>query len=710
MKTNARTDQTPFRTVRLGAVYLIRPERGPDRVRADLETVRAAGFNTIVVWPPVALWENDYAGEPTFGPIDAALDICDELGIGVIIELLGQVECGEYLPHHRFDDDLWVVGQNAEKRNARLVNYNHPRIMGWMDEYLARVVAHHRARRCVIGYDVFNEIRFYSEDPYTEAAFQRWLEQKYVTITALNRAWETYYRAFDQVRFRSLHEGSWWNVTPLADKGRFHAANLEAHLQRWSAIVRRHDPGRPVIIDQGYTATLGDAEIRSDDDFMAARVADVPGLSFYPNSWGDAFWKRPAMISANYAVTLSAAAGKPVILSELQAHCEKLFSADSCVRPRQLYLWSVLALLQGMRGIIYWKWDPFRSGHQFGGRGLVDSEGRPTPRLEALRPLAEHLASSDACLERIVADDPPVAMLYDRQNELFLNRFTETHIAADKTLRNLRMDSHYGWYQFFYDRGIFPAFVNPDLLETRLDKLRVLVVSAQVLLTDRLDRLLRAFLAKGGTLIIEPRFGLMTEHNRMFDTCPGLGWDRLLGLKDADLAPIAADETGVSDCYQVLKDIRPDHEILLRTGGGADRPLCYRIRCGAGQALYFTSFAGKAYVGNPDALAPLAPLLDAARASGDPSALRLTAVRKPSRALAALRRTGSGETLLCLLNFDLCPATLAVAFDQPVAGLEQVFGDPVAPASGPEGHAFDLPAESVCVFKVSEIFMTSIGS
>jgi beta-galactosidase GanA len=696
--------KNPFTRIRLGAVYLILQERPIKRVRKDLEVLKANGLDTIVIWPAVSRWDNNFSGETQFESIDRVLDICDELGIKVIVELLGQITDGEYLPEYLQTDEMWVVGQNAHSRNARRTNYNHPGLAQLILEYIAAVVKHNKGRKCIIAYDVFNEIRYWSEDAYTLKKFQDWLRKRYDNnITELNRVWKQYYRSFTEISFDKIGGSAWVTVRPSVDKGTFFTENLGEHLTKWRDEVRKHDPDIPVVIDTGFTSTFGDCEYRSDNDFLMAEIADIPGLSYYPNSWGDAFWKNPSIISANYSVLLSAAPDKPVMMSELQVHFEKLFAVDSCVRPQQLYLWSMLALIQGMQGIIYWKWDPFRGGTQCSGRGLVDSECEPTERLLALRPMADYIAKKGNLFEKMVRSRFEVGIFYDRENELFINRFAASHVSANTERRDIRMKSAYGWYNFFYDQGHLAGLYNINTFEKYGDRVKILVLPAQIVMDDRLDKALRKFLERGGTLILEPRFGIISGEGLLHDTCPGYGWDKILGLKEHDVSEPEGDEPNASDIIQILKSVSSKHKVLshIKEGG---KPFCYEINAGKGKVFYFTSIAGKVYSKNKPALDILKPwvykTLNIAAGKEKGTAPRIEGIKTGDRCLATLIHDKQGKTYLCLFNFDLKGDDIEVEFTREIKKLRLEYGFDYQPDIQGSSISASMPAETMAIYEI----------
>lgn len=563
----------------LGAVYLVEPELSPERQRRDLENMAAAGFNLVVLWPPMSRWDAPDGVSPAFDSIDRVMDTCRRLGLRVILELEGQNPAFQFGPDFRFDLDQITITD----RYKHWLNYYHPAVDAAIVEYCKQVAGHFKDHPALWGYDLFNEVNFHSTDRYTIAAFREWLRAKYGDTRTLNRVWGRFYTSFDQVHPETFpHAYSMWSsLRPQLDWDDFRADSIVRFIRRWGEAVRQADPNpaHVLIADDSWSMTITELSVLANDDWKVSRAVEVFGLSVYPQSWGLTYGQDPATIGQIYRGGICAAAGKPVMVSELQTHNQTALAANSSVFD-EIKLWTWQAFAHGAQGLVYWKWNPFVRGKQACGRGMTASDGTPNDRARQAADCAAALKVRPEAFGPRRVYDSGVGLLYNPT----CDKWCDLIVPDDKGLYRRSLT---GWYRFLWERSIAPAIVQPsDLADDYWRHLKVLVAPMLAMVSRDDAAALEAFVAQGGRIIADSRFAIVDENGIAYEHSPG-GLTGCFGVEEVDfLSPYADEEFASGKRFSVIRlagakalehtsqgDVaaaRTDHTFYLATPFGLD--------------------------------------------------------------------------------------------------------------------------------------------
>ncbi|WJH32745.1 beta-galactosidase trimerization domain-containing protein [Paenibacillus sp. CC-CFT747] len=262
-------------------------------------------------------------------------------------------------------------------------------------------------------------------------------------------------------------------------------------------------------------------------------------------------------------------------ISELQSHHQALFNPGSLVHPHELRWWNWEAIMNGAKGILYWKWHPFPKGLQTFGRGLVDSRCDLTPRAEEARRIADVLKSKAAAFEACMPVRPKAAILYDKLNHDFTKAFTMNYQSYLST--SIYTDSIAGLYQALWDNQVEADFVTPsDVGDDRLGSYRVLFVTNQLNVDDSLAAALIRYAENGGTIVWDGKCGEIDDNGLLHAALPGGPLNDVLGLRlhDVDIEGLQLHATShgqaaagfrIAGHYErkLLSLEKPDVEVLF---------------------------------------------------------------------------------------------------------------------------------------------------
>jgi beta-galactosidase GanA len=400
-------------------------------------------------------------------------------------------------------------------------------------------------------------------------AFQNWLQAKYGAIAALNASWKKSYTEFSQIRHDPV---TWASIMPDCDWEEFRTDNLAAISREWTSWIKEIDVERPVIADNVMSNAVWSEFDRGTDDWKLASTVDRFGISFYPKTGGRLLPDNsPWLRSLTFAGAASAGNGSFVI-SEMQSHYYSEIFTPERVSPDDLIQWNLEALEHGCAGNIYWKWAPFKTGFQLGGRGLVLADGSLSKRADAAGRLGR-LFAEHPDLARL-RPECRAAVLYDRWNNLTVKAINNRvkHIIGD----DQPVQARYGLYRMCWERNLPLGIVSSEQLESRLAEISVLFLPYQVALDEQSCERLASFVREGGTLVANYPCVDIDRTGRLYEQLPGGPLNELIGAAHRD--NLVIDDIEIQELQ-----LNGDAEIIAELNG---HPLIIRRKIGNGQIVY----------------------------------------------------------------------------------------------------------------------------
>lgn len=565
-------------TFRYGSVVLLEEDSSAEAFAETCKAMVSLGMNTAVIWPPVFYQD----GAPDVEVQRSFLRVAAECGLGVIVELTGQVSNLEYLPDCRWRREFAV--ENPDGTPALMqnglgeLNYNHPQVKRVLKAFFESVVGELKDEPALCGWDIWNETHFKSYDAWTLNGFREWLKKKYGSVEALNRSWKKSYTDFSQIR---LDPVTWASIVPDTDWEEFRVENLAAAVAEWCGIVRGADPAHPVTADNVMSNAVWSEFDRGTDDWKVASAVDRFGISFYPKTGGRLLKENsPCLRTFTFAGAASAGNGT-FMVAEMQSHCySELFPCER-VMPEELLDWNFEALFQGASGSVYWKWEPFRSGFQLGGRGLVLADGSFSRRADAARKFGEFLKRCpDASA---LTPLKTAAVLYDRHTNFTVKAMNNRirHIIGDDQPARSRL----AVADLCFKRNVPLAVVTPEQLLNGSFSLPLLFLPYQVVMTPELAGRIAQYAGNGGTVVASAPFGAVSADGRLFGALPGGPLNPLTGVRQTD----SREDSFRGEAVEIQEVEVVDAEILIHSDHGL--PLFLRRRHGKGCLFYLTADA-----------------------------------------------------------------------------------------------------------------------
>jgi len=520
----------------LGSHLCREPMPAMSELKRDMENLRARGFNL------VKLQEHWMVDEPQEGAYDFSRyeELIDHAA-GLDMQVYLGLTC-EQAPH-------WLWEKHPECRmvcrdgtpmavEAQLTLpadgkpgpcYDHGGARTDMCRFITRLVEVLGRFDNLAYWNTWQEVGYWGEAyggghvcycPNTIAHWQRWLEECFGGLDALNRAWRTRYADWSDIqpersqRMPSAHEISF----------RFFMDNVQTAevLRVRTEAIRAADPKtRPVF------AHLGEPTIGAGQDWTWARCQDFLGSSAYP-AWGRSFhaWddscpgpggpfdKHEALLEEAWSAVAMRfdyirscnPRGAPVWAAEFQGGPVMTGLAKGRVPDEEdIRRWMLTAMASGVTAMNFWVTRAEVMADEGNGFSLLDSVGDTTPRLEEAARVGRALQEHADLFGEPTLEAGEVAIIVNEANFQYAQCLTQ---GADNLAYSVR-----GWHRLLWDAGMPFDFIEAgQLKESFVREYKALILPFPLSLSEQVAEDLAAYVAQGGNLISEAACGRIDEH------------------------------------------------------------------------------------------------------------------------------------------------------------------------------------------------------
>lgn len=476
------------------------PEQWPEETwHEDVRLMKEAGVNSVTLG--VFSWAKlePRPGARQFDWLDRLMDLMHGHGIGVVLATptsspppwMGRLH-PETLPR---DEDgrteWWGSRQHFSHSSA-----TYRRYAAAITEDLAARYGGHPA---LTMWHINNEYCTFDYGDEAAATFRRWLQDKYGTVEALNKAWGT---AFWSQGYDGWHEvlpprhaHYMKNPTHVLDFKRYTSDMLLECYAAERDIVRRHTPHIPVT-SNFMPLWVG------QDAWKWAAEEDVVSVDIYPDPRDPLGAQSAALVQD---MTRSQAAGGPWVLME-QAAGPVNWRGVNHPKPRGLNrLWSLQAVARGADAVCYFQWRQSRQGAEKFHSGMVSHAGERGRTFQEVKRLGAELAliGPEVTGSHLQAD---IAILHD---------WNSWWAGAQDGRLSTEVDYPQvlgAWHRALWEAHLTTAFAHP---EHDLSAYKLVVVPQLYLLTDTAIDNLLAYVRGGGTLVCGFLTGVADEDDRV---------------------------------------------------------------------------------------------------------------------------------------------------------------------------------------------------
>ena len=456
-------------------------DRSREQIVADIALMKNAGLEVVRMGDLSWDYFEPADGVFDFASFDFVMDQMAAAGIKVILDIAGTPaplwahqaypgitlvsEAGAPLyPAERYMDD--ISDPDFRRLQLRLAD---------------QVTKHYADHPAVLAVGYSNEIGlgYMSYSPATRQRYITWLQDRYGSLDALNKAWAG--------QRWSRRVSDWQQVQlPYASGPGPSERHLDLH-RFWSFVTidllrdldevrRKNVPDKPAL------SNLYDSAPRRGFDYLSTQhdYQDYGAFGYYASSPVDGAFQT-MMIKGDLPT--------PVWFNEFRTG----FFGDYGTRGRSR-MSIYLGLLYGAQGFLAWTFNTHRGGEEQIYFGLLDHDDSPSWKLDELARVGSEFAKIES-LGFPRSMRPEIAMSYS----------FESRVLADRKLLSLYyrtpyIDQKHNAFKPFFDDNIDVAVLHMGTSD--LSGYKMLVIAGEYLMDETAVAAVRNFVNQGGTVVM----------------------------------------------------------------------------------------------------------------------------------------------------------------------------------------------------------------
>ncbi|MDF1514515.1 MAG: beta-galactosidase [Anaerolineae bacterium] len=555
-----------------GAQYYRAPTPESASWSSDLARMARMGFNAVKYWVQWR-WSHRSPDNFYFDDLDTLMDLAQENNLKVTLNII--LDVAPLWLYQRYPDAKQVMADGSVVEPMAVGHrqigghpgpcYHHPGALESRQHFMNAVVDHFKDHPALSMWDVWNEpeLCFPQRTPHLKTLvcycnscknnFLHWLQEKYITLAALNKVWGRCYGQWSEVEL-PLNPHTF---TDFVDWREFHIDTMTGEAQWRLKAVKRRDSQHPSYLHVvPNVMSIFNAVTCAADDFAMADACDV------------------------FAATMN---GGPIMASQvISAAREKVvYNVEShvnhgCTSLHQRFL-GLKELLHdflpqiglGIRGFLFWQYRPETLGFESPGWGLTHLDGSDRPITQAA---FDFWSTLRPYVDRLMASRPTPAQIgiwKSRKNEIF-------HYAMYQSFHQL-VESVEGYINALYWQSLPFTLIDHRMLEQgELHGLKLLIMPSPYYLTEaeacQLDRWVRS----GGVLLSDAHLGgYNATTGRHSGRLPGCGLADSWGICEMDST--ATYHLSLAPHSDLSPDVTADVRKALHSDkltGGAYIPIC----------------------------------------------------------------------------------------------------------------------------------------
>lgn len=513
----------------------------PSMWDADLKRMQETGIEIIRIAEFAWNKFEPREGEFTFSFFDDFLAHCNACGMKVIFGTPTATP------------PAWMTDKYPEVLNAKMdgtlyrhgarrhYNYNSVVYQNFTKELVEKLASHYGPNPAIVGWQIDNEINCECNEFYSESdtlAFRRFLKEKYGTIENLNRAWGTVfwnqtYTAWGEVYVPRVTLSNNTNPHEVLDYKRFVSDSACRWAKMQSDIIARYRKPGDFITTNGIFQDI-------DSHRMTQESLDFITYDSYPNMAYELDTKLPAgdLKDRNWSMMLDEVRAIHGIYGIMEqqsgANGWNVRMVSPTPRPGQITLWTMQSIAHGADYIGYFRWRTATMGTEIYWHGILDYSSRENRRIAEIRRIHGLFQKIESVAGKAYEANVGILESYDNKWDAELDIW-------HGTIEKQSAAAIYRAAQLTHT-PIDYVYLCENTCAEDLAKYKVLFYPHAVIASEQQVKILQAYVAQGGILVLGCRAGLKTLTGQCTqENLPGV-FRELAGAEVTEFTFVAKDE------------------------------------------------------------------------------------------------------------------------------------------------------------------------
>ncbi len=529
-----------------GTQYWRHPSPERRHWNRDMVRLREAGIDTVQLRLQWA-WQERVEGRMLWKDLDDLFRITSKAGIRVVLKFMLETApdwvYSKYKGHRVHPDETLFhpFSIAAMPVGGWLPCFVNPDVRKAACRYVKKVVGRYRNQKNLALWHAWNEVR---SRPYGECAcphclryFSQWLKTKFKSIERLNDFTGKVYSSFETVR-PPVVAGKDYVDTWLFRK--FRATAVAANLDVIVGAIRKADDSRPVMAHVGISGPLQNILEDISDDRLSSQSVDFYGTSMI--TWTGTM--RSFFDYDGKAILEEAGAAREMYLYALinrrlksispyfwnhEIYSDNWYYQLKSLTPENLEFQCMTTLAEGCKGMTFWQFHAERFSDESGNCGLLDLEGKHTPRSRWTKRFSTFLKKNGALLGAYQPSPARVALVYDQDSDIYsAAEDSNVHLIKDETYRY--KESLKGFASLLFQSGVTFDLVDAEEKHD-LSGYDLVIAPGMLVLTEASSAWLKKYVNGGGELWCEVDFGIRKSNGFMQPIWPSFGLDKAFGYR-----------------------------------------------------------------------------------------------------------------------------------------------------------------------------------
>ncbi|KHL93079.1 beta-galactosidase [Paenibacillus sp. IHB B 3415] len=405
---------------------------------------------------------------------------------------------------HRYPEVTRVDVQGRKRKfgGRHNSNPNSPVYRGYAARLAGRLAERYKDHPALLIWHISNEYGGYDYSEQSEAAFRIWLKERYGSLDALNKAWNTrfwghtFYDWEEIVVPNELSEewnGNRTNFQGISlDYRRFMSHSLLECYKLEHAAIREHSKNIPITTNlMGFYPEL--------DYFEWAKYMDVISWDNYP-----ALDTPVSHTAMTHDLMRGLKNGQPFMLMEQTPSQQNWMPYNSVRRPGVMRLWSYQAVARGADTVLFFQLRRSIGACEKYHGAVIEHVGHEHTRVfrecaelgRELEQLGDELLDARSAAQ--------IGIIYDWENRWALDLSSGPTVALDY------VKEIHSYYDALYQQNIEADMIG---VEEDLTKYKVVIAPVLYMIKPGFAAKVEAFVQAGGTFITTYFSGIVNEND-----------------------------------------------------------------------------------------------------------------------------------------------------------------------------------------------------